>query len=393
MAHKKTAAPITPPITGYSATAKEALQESTAQVQEIHDAIAATTFGIFNHMPGIGNSTQLIQQAHNAMTDSMYAAFHQAGGDLLEITGNMEKQSNTIDPAQQLPGQLVSNLRSALNGAFGEHLAKANHLLAIPMGIYRDDRLIPLTPQALSMAWPQNTNRLGIFIHGLVCNEHCWEAAPNAVDIPRRLEAEAGYTALTLRYNTALPIVENGARLALLLNELLSVWPYPVQELIIIGHSMGGLLARSAFEQSKTTEFNWPALTRMIICLGSPNLGSSIEQLGQLSSTALRLAGMSKPHANIATPGNLDLLDEHKDTDLPRPRPPDIAWRFIGGSLTDDPDNPLGELFGDGLISLASATPHELTGNIESVRLGAVNHMGLLSEPRVYAQIIAWLKR
>ena len=116
---------------------------------------------------------------------------------------------------------------------------------------------------ALSAAWPEKKQRLCIFIHGLVCNEHCWEAGPEAIDMPRHLEADTEYTALTLRYNSGLPIVENGAQLALWLEELLAAWPYSIKEVIIIGHSMGGLLARSAFEQSKTGDFNWPALTRM----------------------------------------------------------------------------------------------------------------------------------
>ncbi len=394
MASKKTAAPIAPAIPNYSSTAKVALQQSTARVQEMHDAIAATSFGVFHKFPGLGDSTQLVQQTHNAIADGLYAAFHQASDGLLEVAGNMEKHSHAIDPAQPLPDRLTSDLRSAINSAFGEHLADTHNALAIQMGIYQDDRLMPLTRQALSAAWPENTNRLSIFIHGLACNEHCWEAAANAVDMPRRLEAEAGYTALTLRYNTGLPIVENGARLASWLDELLSAWPCPVQELIIIGHSMGGLLARSAFEQSQWAEFNWPALTRMIICLGSPNLsGSPVEQLSQLTSTARRLAGMSESRGHMTTPRHHDIQDRHDGAEEQAPSLPNIAWRFIGGSLTEDPDNPLGELVGDGLISLNSATLHELAGDVLSVRLGAVNHMGLLSDPRVYAQIVAWLKR
>lgn len=393
MASKKTAAPITPAIPGYSATAKVALQQSTARVQEMHDAIAATSFGIFHNVPGMGDSAQLVQQTHNAIADGIYAAFHQASDGLLEVAENLEKQSQAIDPAQPSPGRLASDLRSAINSAFGEHLADSHNALAIQMGIYQDDRLMPLTPQALSAAWPESTNRLSIFIHGLACNEHCWVAAANAVDMPRRLEAEAGYTALTLRYNSGLPIVENGARLALWLDELLSAWPYPVEELIIIGHSMGGLLARSAFEQSQWAEFNWPALTRMIICLGSPNLsGSPVEQLSQLTSTARRLAGMAESRGQITTPRDHDRPDRHDGSEQPTPSLANIAWRFIGGSLTEDPDNPLGELVGDGLITLGSATLHELAGDVLSVRLGAVNHMGLLSDPRVYAQIVAWLK-
>ena len=64
---------------------------------------------------------------------------------------------------------------------------------------------------------------------------------------------------------------------------------------------------------------------------------------------------------------------------------------LLGGSLTEDPENPLGKILGDGLVTPGSATAHELEGNVQSIRLGAVNHMGLLNDPRVYAQILAWL--
>ncbi|MBP8169737.1 MAG: alpha/beta hydrolase [Azonexus sp.] len=392
MPPKKAPPPLTPPPkTGYSATAKVALQETTARVQEMHDAIAATSFGVLNRIPVIGGTAQLIQQAHNAIAGGVYSAIHKTGGGLLDVADSLEKQGGAMDQGKQPPGRLASNLRSAINGAFGDHLAESNSVLAIPMGLYRHDQLLPLTHEALSAAWPESKQRLCIFIHGLVCNEHCWEAGPETLEIPRQIEVDTGYTALTLRYNSGLPIVENGLQLALWLEELLVAWPYPLQELIIIGHSMGGLLARSAFEQSKTADFNWPALTRMVICLGSPNLGSPVERLGQLTTQALRMTRITEPLAKIAAQRSQGIQDLRHGPGHHRSGTPDIAWRFIGGSLTEDPDNPLGKILGDGLVTPGSATAHELEGNVQSIRLGAVNHMGLLNDPRVYTQILAWL--
>ncbi|MBK7463574.1 MAG: alpha/beta hydrolase [Betaproteobacteria bacterium] len=392
MPPKKAPPPLTPPPkTGYSATAKVALQETTARVQEMHDAIAATSFGVLNRIPVIGGTAQLIQQAHDAIAGGVYSAIHKAGGGLLDVADSLEKQGGAIDQGSQPPGRLASNLRSAINGAFGDHLAESNSVLAIPMGLYRHDQLLPLSHEALSAAWPENKQRLCIFIHGLVCNEHCWEAGPETIEMPRQIEVDTGYTALTLRYNSGLPIVENGLQLALWLEELLVAWPYPLQELIIIGHSMGGLLARSAFEQSKTADFNWPALTRMVICLGSPNLGSPVERLGQLTTQALRMTRITEPLAKIAAQRSQGIQDLRHGPGRHLSATPDIAWRFIGGSLTEDPENPLGKILGDGLVTPGSATAHELEGNVQSIRLGAVNHMGLLNDPRVYAQILAWL--
>ena len=68
-----------------------------------------------------------------------------------------------------------------------------------------------------------------------------------------------------------------------------------------------------------------------------------------------------------------------------------MSRRFMGGMLTDAHESPCGKILGEGLFTPGSATPHELEGNVQSIRLGAVNHMGLLNDPRVYAQILAWL--
>ncbi len=46
--------------------------------------------------------------------------------------------------------------------------------------------------------------------------------------------------------NTGLHISDNGRRLAELLDRLDGCWPVPVEEILLVGHSMGGLINRSA---------------------------------------------------------------------------------------------------------------------------------------------------
>lgn len=392
MPRKNTSPPApAPETTGYSATAKVALQETAARVKEMHHAIAATSFAVLSKIPVISGPAQLVQQAHNAIAGGVYAAIHQAGGSLLNVADAIEKQQPAKTTETQPPSRLASNLRSAINGAFGDHLAESNSVLAIQMGLYRDGLPVPLSHDALLATWPKSNPKLCIFLHGLVCNEYSWEAGPEGVNIPQRLELDNGYTSLMLRYNSGRPIVENGLQLAVLLEEILSAWPHPITELVIIGHSMGGLLARSAFEQSKTSEFTWPALTRMVICLGSPNLGSGVERLGHLTTTALRLTRITEPLARIGAKRSQGIQDLRYGPGRHTQDIPAIAWRFIGGSLTEDPDNPLGEIIGDGLVTPGSATAHELEGDVQSIRLGALGHMALQTDPRVYTQILGWL--
>ena len=397
--------PAPPGSKGYSATAKTALQEGAARVQEMHHAIAGTTFDILARIPAISAASTLVKHAHDRITDGVYAAIHHGGGRLLDVADAIEQQRPATD-SQIAASKLGSQLRSAINGAFGDHLAHTGSVLAIAMGLYRNGREIPLTTNALREVIAEGADagkRVCVFIHGLGCSEHCWEADTNTqrppqVDMPRRLAQDGGWTTLTLRYNTGLPIDENGQQLSVLLETLVNVWPVALGELMLIGHSMGGLLARSAFEHALSNNTNsqrWPYLTSRVICLGTPHLGSPVERLGQLTTSALRLSPITEPLSRVAarrSQGIQDLRHGPGSHDAQRGDYPPVAWRFIGGSLSDDPESPLSRLIGDGLVTPDSATAHTEDGDVQSVRFGGISHMGLLNNARVYVQVLDWLK-
>jgi len=73
-----------------------------------------------------------------------------------------------------------------------------------------------------------------------------------------------------LHYNSGLHVSINGRAFAGLIEDLLRAWPVPVQELVIIGHSMGGLLARSACHYGK--------LADTIGCVTSARSSSSVRR-------------------------------------------------------------------------------------------------------------------
>lgn len=395
---KKPASP--PPSAGYSDAAKTAVQESTLRVQEMHSAIAGKSFDILQKIPLISGPAQFVQSAHDAIAAGIYAAIHHGAGGLLGAAALLEKHSTGFSPGEP-PGRLASGLRSALNGAFGDHLAASNNLLAINMAIHVSGAPIALDSAALRSAFPQAGKRLCVFIHGLSCDEHSWEkqetksatTAESAGYFGRQLHAEFDFTPLYLRYNTGLPIAQNGAQLAVLLEELLAAWPQATSEIVIIGHSMGGLIALAACEQAVASAMQWPHATRMLICLGSPHLGSPVERLGHLATTALNLSKITAPLGTIAAARSQGIKDLRHGTGKPR-KPPTtqrIAFRFLGASLAEDIEHPFGEWFGDGLVPLGSATTHAIEGDVQSARLGNINHMGLLTDMRVYRQIRAWL--
>jgi triacylglycerol esterase/lipase EstA (alpha/beta hydrolase family) len=61
----------------------------------------------------------------------------------------------------------------------------------------------------------------------------------------------------TVRYNTGLHISQNGRALAEQLEELVQAWPVPVEEICIVGYSMGGLVARSALHYGAQAKHSW----------------------------------------------------------------------------------------------------------------------------------------
>lgn len=391
MARKKApSVPQSPPIAGYGETAKTVLVEGANLVQEMHEAIAGQTFDALKHIPLVGGPAQAVRHIHDALLAGIYGAVRVGGGSLLDVAAAIEKYGASDKPASP-PSRMASSVLSALNAAFGDHFADANSVMAIAMGLYVAGSPVPLEPVALAAAYPGSGGRLCLFLHGLGYDEHCWDTADGGISIPSRLAADTGRTSLALRYNTGLPIVENGARFALLLTELLAVWPEPITELLLVGHSMGGLVARSACAQAVAANLPWLEKVRMVVCLGSPHLGAPLEKLGEIVTVALRLSALTEPLARLAAKRSQGIQDLRHGLGALAENSGNIAWRFIGGSIAEDPTNPLGEIVGDGLVTLTSATAHELTGDVQSLRLGGVGHMGLLNDPRVYEQIIAWM--
>jgi pimeloyl-ACP methyl ester carboxylesterase len=269
------------------------------------------------------------------------------------------------------------------------------------MAIHVNNAPVTLNADSLHRAFPSAGKRLCLFIHGLSCDEHCWEnestgADGNTDNFGTKLHAEFDCTPLYLRYNSGLSIADNGAQLAVLLEELLAAWPQPACELLIIGHSMGGLIALSALhacQQPTANTMTWPQAMQMLICLGSPNLGSPVEQIGHWLTAALHLTQATAPLGKIAATRSQGIKDLRHGPGAPRHSAAHhhIAFRFLGASLTEDTGHPFCDFFGDGLVTLGSATTHQIEGDVQSARLGNIGHMALTTDPRVYRQIREWL--
>ncbi len=304
---------------------------------------------------------------------------------------------------------------SATNGVFGDFLARSGNGLAIDFGL-RDDFGAPvgLNCAELTSAYPQAGGDIAIFLHGLCCDETIWGG--DADSFPARLTREQGWTALKVRYNSGRHMSENGEAFAELLDQLLANWPVKVRRIAVIGHSMGGLIGRSAGHQGLERGAGWTPLISHLICLGSPHHGAPLERVGHAATRLLDLLDITRPVAaaiNARSAGIKDLRHgslRHDDWNAHDPdlvggdmrRPvrvlPKARHCAVGAMLGASTDDPRSRLIGDGLVLPDSAVGQHQHASLcvpfaaaDTVLLPALHHLRLARDARVYALIARWL--
>ena len=259
--------------------AGEAAAGATRQIQELHDGIARRVWR------RVGPAALPVRLAHDRIASSAYSAAGEltrqvvrAGAHAASLARSPDAPSIERTPA----GRLVV---SALNGAFGDTLVRRGNALALGMTVRRRGRDLELTRAAVSDAYPNAKPRLAVFVHGLCETDDAWKLG-DARHVPygHRMEIELGYTPVYLRYNTGRHISENGRELATLLEALVTSWPTQVHEITLVGHSMGGLVARSACHYGADSAC--VAKVRHVFTLGTPHRGAPLEQAANAASVA-----------------------------------------------------------------------------------------------------------
>jgi pimeloyl-ACP methyl ester carboxylesterase len=311
---------------------------------------------------------------------------------------------------------------SAVNALIGDALEEEGSPLAIPMAIRRQGADVLCVPVVLRRAFRRPTPRLAVFLHGLGQTEERWQrglarhGGRARLPFGEQLRRDFDITPIDVRYNTGLHISYNGQRLSDLLENLLDAWPVKVEELVLIGHSMGGLVARSACHAGTATGWRWPTRVRHLITLGSPHTGVPLEKSVHALAWALHAVPETRAIARILdmrSAGIRDLRfgylveDDWRNEDPARllhdsrsdvSTLPGCTYTFITATLTRDPKHPLGWLGGDFLVRTESAAGRRRDGSVvvpadEVVHVGPLSHFDLLDHPLVYAQIRDALSR
>ncbi len=395
-----TAAPpalAAPPAT-YAPAFKAGIQATTSRVQEMHNAISGKTFDALQKVPGLSLPARLVQGAHDAITTGVYAAVRHGTGALLGLVGDAERL--WVDPTRVPAGRELA-FRSALNAAAGDALAQAGSPLAVQMGLHVAGQPLALEPDSLAGL----NERVCVFIHGLACDEQSWSLfseawrgspwARDGASYGALLADELGISSIYLRYNTGLAIDDNAQQLAGHLSQLAEHAPAHVREIVLVGHSMGGLVARRACEQLSEADAAWRQRVRTVVCLGSPHQGVPLEKLGHFVASALSLSSVTQPLGTIANARSQGIKDLRHGLRGKKRRADGLALRLVAGSLADEADAMMGPMvgsvLGDGLVTTTSASDATLVGDVQRVELAGLGHMALLNHPRVYALIRGWL--
>lgn len=287
---------------------------------------------------------------------------------------------------------------AALNGVFGDHLEATGNPLAAAMGFrYQGQVFNPEQPDLL----PANGGKVMLWVHGLCLNEGHWTR--DGLNRGEALAYELGYTPLYLRYNTGLPVSSNGRELAAMLERLLQYQPHPLEELVIAGHSMGGLVARSAIHYGRQASHSWLNHLRSLIFIGTPHHGAPLERGGNWIDYAMDLSPYTAPFtrlgkkrsAGIADLRHGSIADETQDF---VPLPAGVKCYAMAATLAKRPSRIHERLIGDGLVPVDSALgrsrdPARMLKIAEDRQwlCYETGHLGLLGHPDVYAQMRDWL--
>lgn len=297
-------------------------------IGDVHLAISGRVFR------AIGPASAPVRLVHDTIARGTYAAVGEG-----------------LRSAELMPLEASPAVLGALNGLIGDELHAAQSPLAIAMHAARVSE--------------SRTPNVVVWVHGLGETEHVW----GHPDLP-------GWTSVHVRYNTGRSIAENGAELGALIDRL----DWPVERIALVGHSMGGLVARSACAHGG----KWTERVTHTISLGTPHDGAPLAQAVHHLETVLRLAPETRPFARFLNRRSAGIRDLRRG--LRDPLLAGARHGFVAATITQDARHPAGRVFGDLLVLSGSAS-----GDGDLLALGGAHHLALLNHPGVRAQLESWL--
>jgi pimeloyl-ACP methyl ester carboxylesterase len=393
------------------ALARLALDELGGATDGIGSAHRAISDRVFSGLRlGLGNSAKPVKIVHDAIADGLYSVVGDTARRAAQLAGQTADLTIEAPPSQTRRGALLLGI---LQGLRGDALAAESSILASPMTVRIDGKPVPVTETGLADAFPSATGRIVVFMHGLMETEFGWHLGGRRT-YGERLVEDLDCTPVEIRFNSGRHISDNGVELSTLLSDLVEHWPVNVEQIALVGHSMGGLIERSACYRAQIDGEYWVSRVNHVVCLGSPHLGAPLEGLVHYGSAALALLPETRPFGNLLrrrSAGIRDLragslVDEDwrgRDADSLRaavcqevPLLDGAMHCFVSACVTRNPRHPLGMVIGDGLVLVPSSRGRNRKRTIgfrkeDGIHLGPANHFTLLNDDRVYDKLREWL--
>ncbi len=395
----------------------EASGSTGAAVQGTHEAIAQRTFD------ALGGAAEPVRRIHDGIAAAVYRGVRGSlrGASIHGSRAWAKTVSPGAEPLEASPAGLVAI--GAINGIWGDFLEETGNALTLTMTVrsaHGDE--VAVDAASLAAAHPDATGRIAVFLHGLCETELAWKgvelgrktpATERPAPFGERLRDDLDVTSVYVRFNSGARISRNGRELSALLEQLTQVWPVPVDEFILVGHSMGGLIARSACHHGDDDGLEWTRHVRHVFCLGAPHLGADLEKgvhlldwaLGQIPETRalgglLRRRSVGVKDLRFGAITDADWHGHDPDEFL-RDRCQEVPflesarYYFVGAQLTA---GTLGRVFGDLLVREPSASgkgrARQVAFEIDhGVHLPGLNHFDLLTHNAVYTQLREWIER
>lgn len=380
------------------------LRQATGGLGSIHQAVAGRVFR------AVGPGAAVVRPVHEGITRGVYAGLG-LGARALGMAAQAAVGRRDGPMLSTTPRG--SAVIAAVTGLRGDALEADGSPLCQPMAVRVNGQPVALDRDALREAFPEATPRIVVFLHGLMETEFSWSLGSKET-YGERLARELGCTPVYVRFNSGRHISENGRSLSELMRELVAAWPGGAEEIALVGHSMGGLVTRSACCHASQDDADWVGLVRNSVSLGSPHMGAPLEQAVHVLSAGLATLPETRPFANFLrrrSGGIRDLRQGSLVDEDWRGRDPDALRAaacaevpllegathcFVSATITRSGRHPLGRLLGDTLVLVPSASGRSRTRRIPfdeeyGMHVGGATHFALLNHPAVYERLRDWL--
>lgn len=384
---------------------------------------------------GVTATTELVEHLHHSITrvpgvrrvaepprtrgitGLVYRAIH-------GVTGVVGQSLDVIlgavatAPARGRSAPARARALAILNGVIGDHLEASGNPLATPMALLGGDGTT-VDDTAAAENGAASADRVAVFLHGLCMDERCWQPPADrdsAAHLPG-LIADEGWSVAHVRYNTGRHIHANGRDLEGLLERLVTQSEAPPRELALIGHSMGGLVARSALHQAQQRRSAWADKRPIrLVFLGAPHHGSPVERAGHGIDRLLGVSRYSAPFARLGKMRSAGITDLRHgnvlagdaahddrfhpagDTRNPTRLPAGATCFAIAATLDRDPATARSRYVGDGWVPVPSALGWHDDPRLRlpvaparTMVLTETGHLELLHHPEVARRVLGWL--